>query len=80
MRTKVLAAIYAIVKENPNAPLHAKNISSATGCDNHEVHQLFDALLEEGLIEKKYSSMQIYRITLKGMLEAGDAYKDYWQH
>lgn len=75
-----MAAIYAIVKENPNAPLHAKNISSATGCDADQVFKLFDSFLEEDIIEKKYSSMQIYRITLKGMLEAGDAYKEYWQH
>lgn len=79
MRTKVLAAIYAIVKENPNAPLHAKNISSVLGCEDQEVQELFETLLEEELIEKKYASLSIYRITLKGMLDAGEAFKEYWQ-
>ncbi|MDB5229234.1 MAG: hypothetical protein JWN76_39 [Chitinophagaceae bacterium] len=75
MQTKILAAIYVIVKDNSLLPLFPKNISDISGCDQQCIEDHFKTFEEEGYLERKYPSFMVYSITRSGLLAAEAAYR-----
>jgi predicted transcriptional regulator len=74
MQTHILAAIYAIVKENRHLPVFPKSIGDISGCDAKCIEEHFKGFEEDGFLKKKYPSFKVYTITNSGFIAAESAY------
>lgn len=64
---KLLVLLYPVIKDFPEAPVSPLLLSKSLNIDEDEVHEAFIKWLPEGYLEKKYSTVDIYRFTEKGI-------------
>jgi len=74
MYTNILALLYPVIKDFPEAPLSVALLAKGLAIEEAELSDCFTHWFKEGLIRKKYATIEVYKLTEKGLLAVRRAY------
>jgi hypothetical protein len=76
MDDNILALLYPVIRDFPEAPISPALISKAIDIDESELSVKFHLWYRQGLLEKKYQTVEVYRFTEKGLKEVKRAHEE----
>jgi predicted ArsR family transcriptional regulator len=74
MSDNILALLYPVVKDFPEAPISVALLSRGLSIDERQLHDQFQSWHKDGLLEKKYQTVEVYKLTEKGIAAVRDAH------